>query len=342
MNKIFQFVVFALGAVTAVLLVFSLHLFSSDDEVILSTQNQQPHQVIVASSSVIETGSSTKKSDEKINSLIETPATTSTTTTPNKKNTNTIVVQKTGSSTSKVVVATPLVRDVISDTMTPSALGDINQSDVWNLTNAERVKMGLRPLSYSKKLNAIAQEKANDMLTRQYFEHESPTGVGIKELSENFGYAYLSIGENLALGDFASSSAVVDGWMNSPGHRANILKKDFSEIGISAIQGNYHGDEVWFVVQEFGRPLSECPLPDDLLKQKIIIFNGQLNSLETTLNNLEVEIAKPIDDITVHNSYVHDYNTIVTLYNNILSTTKTDIQSYNREIESYNTCVAEE
>lgn len=239
-------------------------------------------------------------------------------------------------------VATTPQEEKDTYTESPSSAGDINQREVWMLTNAERQKAGMSSYAFSKKLSDIAEAKALDMIARQYFEHVSPEGVGVAELAESFGYSYLSIGENLALGNFASSGEVVLGWMNSPGHRANILKSGFTEIGIAAMRGNYQGEDVWFAVQEFGRPLSDCPPPDAFLRKKIGIFNEQLTGLEFSLQNLEIEIAKSLDDAAKHNAYVHDYNTIVTLHNTILGSIKTDVVLLNNQIGAYNACVGEE
>ena len=221
--------------------------------------------------------------------------------------------------------------------VTPSKIGALNQQDIFLLTNKERVNAGLPELHFSARLSAIAEAKAVDMIDKQYFEHVSPSGVGIAQLSEIYGYKYISIGENLALGTFSDSADVLLGWMNSPGHRANILKPAYTEIGISAILGNYEGNEVWFAVQEFGRPLSDCTPPDTYLEKKIIIFNDQLKSLSTTLANLKSKME--VGTIEERNKHINDYNTIVGLYNDILSTVKSDVEQYNESVRAYNQCI---
>ena len=238
--------------------------------------------------------------------------------------------------TTKLVIVLP-VSATSSDT--PSSIGVLNQRDVIMLTNNERVANGLPSLAYNKQLSEMANAKAVDMIQKQYFAHVSPDGIDLSKLAQTYGYGYLNVGENLALGDFTSSADVVTGWMNSPGHRANILNKNFTEIGVAAIQGNYEGRVVWYAVQEFGRPLAACSLPDPLLKKKIDISQGQINTLEQTLANLKAEIDTPGIDTATYNAKVADYNTLVALYDQLIGTTKQDIQSFNAAAGVYNMCV---
>ncbi len=227
----------------------------------------------------------------------------------------------------------------ISDSGTPSTEGALSQIDIVRFTNGERVTGGLPPLSFNNRLTAIAEAKAVDMIAKQYFAHVSPSGVDVANLAEIYGYSYLNIGENLALGDFVSSREVVTGWMNSPGHRANIMNVNYREIGVAAILGIYEGRQAWFAVQEFGRPLADCPLPDALLKQKIVIYQEELSQLGQTLAKLKVELDAPGISASVHNQYVDEFNTIVVLHNSLIETTKSAIAKYNVEADIYNTCV---
>jgi len=212
--------------------------------------------------------------------------------------------------------------------------------EIIKLTNIERVREGLPKLSSSARLGAIAEAKAVDMITRHYFAHESPSGVDIGGLASTYGYAYLHIGENLALGDFASSSHVVNGWMNSPGHRANIMGADFTEIGVSALRGAWEGREVWFAVQEFGKPMPNCPAPSAPLRQKISLYESQLDALNGTLSNLKITLDTLRDtDHSAYNTNVDDYNTIIKLYNTLLDDEKKFIAEYNEQVRKYNICM---
>lgn len=238
-----------------------------------------------------------------------------------------LIVAKASSTTSVVVTGTSQSPD-----------GVLNQMDIIALTNKERVAVGLPPLSFNSLLTVMATAKANDMIEKQYFAHVSPTGIDLTMLAKTYGYVYLNVGENLALGDFVSSRDVVLGWMNSPGHRANILSKNFTEIGVSAILGNYEGRNAWYVVQEFGRPLSDCPLPDTLLKKKIEIYQTEIDALAGSLANLKTEIDAPNLDQGTYNAKVKDYNSIIDLYNQLVTTIKQYIQSYNSQVEVYSAC----
>ena len=98
--------------------------------------------------------------------------------------------------------------------------------------NRERAARGLGPLTLETRLSLAAQDRVDDMLTKHYFDHVSPDGINPFEWVRKRGYKYDMIGENLALG-YRSSQSVVTGWMNSPGHRKNVLKSGFDEVGIA-------------------------------------------------------------------------------------------------------------
>lgn len=234
------------------------------------------------------------------------------------------------STTPTVTSATPSV---------PPKTGALNQPDIIILTNNERLQMGLPALAYNVTLALIAEVKAKDMIAKQYFAHVSPSGIDVADLAVKYGYQYKNIGENLALGDFDDSKDVVNGWMNSPGHRANILNTDFTEIGVSAIVGNYNGRPVWYSVQEFGRPRPVCPLPDTTLDQKITMYQSQIKTTEATLLQLKTEIDAPNIDEETYRTKANDYNTTVLLYNELVDAIKSYIATYNAQVNTYNTCL---
>jgi uncharacterized YkwD family protein len=120
-------------------------------------------------------------------------------------------------------------------------------SEVLNLVNAERSKQGLKPLKMNTTLNKSAQAKAKDMHDKKYFNHNSPTYGSPFDQMKQFGYKYSYAGENIAQGQ-RSPQEVMKAWMNSAGHRANILSPNFTEIGI----GYYSEGNYW--VQQFGKP----------------------------------------------------------------------------------------
>ncbi len=130
----------------------------------------------------------------------------------------------------------------------------INPSNIITLTNASRSSFGLKELKDNSLLAEAAQSKANDMLAKGYFSHTSPDGKSPWDFISAAGYNYLSAGENLAV-NFVEAEDVENAWMNSPGHKANILNQTFSEIGIGIAQGTYQDKNAIFVVQMFGSPV---------------------------------------------------------------------------------------
>lgn len=122
-------------------------------------------------------------------------------------------------------------------------------SDLFNLTNTKRQEAGLSPLSIASSLVQTAQSHAVDMANNNYFSHTALDGSSVGDRARRFGYQNL-VGENIGAG-YESPEAVIEGWMNSPGHRENILDPRYTEIGFGFFSnsaseyGNY-----W--VQVFG------------------------------------------------------------------------------------------
>jgi hypothetical protein len=132
----------------------------------------------------------------------------------------------------------------------------ITSSNIISLTNQSRSEFNLSSLTENTALDEAAQTKANDMLARGYFSHNTPDGKTPWTFIEASGYSYLSAGENLAV-NFTEAENVETAWMNSPGHKANILNKNFEEIGIGISQGEFEGHSAIFVVQMFGTPVAQ-------------------------------------------------------------------------------------
>lgn len=118
---------------------------------------------------------------------------------------------------------------------------DVNafEQEVVKLTNAERTKAGLAPLQTDTKLMAAAREKSQDMQSNNYFSHTSPTFGSPFDRMKALGISYKSAGENIAKGQ-RTPQEVVQAWMDSPGHRANILNADFTHIGVGFVKTGYH------------------------------------------------------------------------------------------------------
>lgn len=116
------------------------------------------------------------------------------------------------------------------------------EEEVVRLVNIEREKAGLAPLSYSSELSNVARMKSQDMADNNYFSHTSPTYGDPFTMMRNFGIQYGYAGENIAKG-YRSAESVMDGWMNSSGHRANILNANFTTIGVGYVEAN--GTTYW-------------------------------------------------------------------------------------------------
>lgn len=138
-------------------------------------------------------------------------------------------------------------------------LGIIFPATIADFTNSDRIANGLAPLAVNPILQEAAQEKANDMAQNNYFAHTSPAGLSPWYWFLKAGYNFSSAGENLAV-NFFDSKDVMDAWMNSSGHRANILSVNYTEIGVATAEGTYNGDPTVFVVQEFGSPAVMAPI----------------------------------------------------------------------------------
>lgn len=113
------------------------------------------------------------------------------------------------------------------------------EKEVVRLVNEIRAENGLQALTYDWELSRVARYKSQDMKDNKYFSHTSPTYGSPFQMIKNFGITYRSAGENIAKG-YATPQAVVNGWMNSSGHRANILNASFNRIGVGYVaSGNY-------------------------------------------------------------------------------------------------------
>ena len=238
----------------------------------------------------------------------------------------------------------PLVKKTGWDDTQPTEVSiDINafgKNGIIKWTNIFREQNGLQPLSENILLNSAATVKANDILKQQYFEHTSPDGLGASDLATSEGYEYLSIGENLALGNYKDSEEVVSAWMESPGHRANILNSKFEEIGIGAVRGVYDGYETWVAVQIFGRPVSSCPAPSVILKNKIDLYTTQIATLENTLEKAmaQIDSASPKHG-PEYNKLINEYNLLAEYTNGLIAELKNAIDTYNIEVRALNSCV---
>lgn len=220
----------------------------------------------------------------------------------------------------------------------------LSRAGVISWTNSQRRQNGELPaLKENLKLNAAAEAKLEDMFKQQYFEHQSPQGTGPADLAKAAGYEYIAVGENLALGNFDNDRVLVQDWMDSPGHRANILNSKYEEIGVAVGQGKYQGKTVWLAVQEFGRPAASCPQVNISLKSEMTSLQAELGRTEPQLTELKksLDSSQPQTkaEADVYNAKVADYNNLVKIYNNKVDNLKLITAQYNQEVKAYNACL---
>jgi uncharacterized protein YkwD len=120
---------------------------------------------------------------------------------------------------------------------TPTDLDQVRSATLC-LINRQRAQAGLRPLTLDGTLQSVAQGKSTEMVARDYFDHTNPDGLTASDRVLNSGYvpqgSSYAIGENIAFGtlDLGTPAKIVDAWMNSPGHRENILDPAYRQTGI--------------------------------------------------------------------------------------------------------------
>ena len=114
-----------------------------------------------------------------------------------------------------------------------------DEKEVFDLINKQRTQNGLSPLKENNELQRVARIKAQDMVNNNYFSHTSPTYGSPFDMMKSFKISYNTAGENIA-GNSSNSDAVT-AWMNSPGHRANILNSSFNQTGIGVVKGSKYG-----------------------------------------------------------------------------------------------------
>ncbi|GFR34439.1 SafA/ExsA family spore coat assembly protein [Thermobrachium celere] len=125
------------------------------------------------------------------------------------------------------------------------------ESEVVRLVNIERAKVGLPALKENWQLSRIARYKSQDMINKNYFSHYSPTYGSPFDMIESFGLKFSAAGENIAMGQ-RTPQEVMNAWMNSPGHRSNILSPTYTEIGVGLAKDKY-GRCYW--TQMFIKPI---------------------------------------------------------------------------------------
>jgi len=173
-----------------------------------------------------------------------------------------------------------------------SLFADISAQRIMVLTNEVRQQYGLPFVQEDLLLNKAAQEKAQDMFKNKYFSHYSPAGVSPWYWIDKSGYDYYYAGENLAM-NFLDTEEVIKGWLNSSSHRENLLNKDYKDMGIAVVSGDFNNEGInrILVVQMFGSkakpsiPVAMAqvpPIDEPPIQEKIQETTTTLTLSETT------------------------------------------------------------
>lgn len=217
----------------------------------------------------------------------------------------------------------------------------LSKEKIIEESNRYRKENNLPNVKENYKLNLSAEKKLQDMADNQYFEHNSPAGLGVGDLGNEVGYDYILIGENLAMGNFKDDSALVDAWMASEGHRANILNKNYTEIGVAVKKIKFENKNVWMAVQHFATPKSFCINVDEVLGANIKINQNELRVMEEDLvKRREMINSGVIFEGKTTIEQIDIFNNLVNIYNNLINETKEKINNYNNQIQEYNSCVS--
>ncbi len=261
-----------------------------------------------------------------------------------------LVRDRLSSQLSKIKESADLVlEDIKKDISLPAPLRAVSESEqayltrggVMKWTNIHITNAGLPALAENPQLNTAARLKVQDMFARQYFEHVSPTGGNISTLLDGVGYQFIAVGENLALGNYENDQALVQAWMDSPGHRANILNVRFREIGVAVVQGTFEGRQTWLAVQAFALPLAACPQADKALKAQINLLELQIAELKVRADTIltELEQSRRRDNREQYNEKVNEYNVIANQINSFIAQLKIIVSQYNEQVRIFNACV---
>jgi hypothetical protein len=195
----------------------------------------------------------------------------------------------------------------------PDLLSAVITGVLVDLTNSSRLSQNLGVLTSNPTLAYAAQLKANDMAEKSYFAHTSPEGRTPWYWFTEGGYKFIYAGENLAV-NFVDSEDVVRAWMNSEGHRANILNDKFTEIGIALASGKYNGQDTIYVVQLFGQPAPQSVIvPPIVVKEEslsvpVLAEEINVSGAVASTENVEVLAESEMFIAVQNNDYVEVEN----------------------------------
>jgi len=193
-----------------------------------------------------------------------------------------------------------------------SLFADLSKITLIQLLNQEREKLGLSPLKENPKLSQAAFLKAQDILSKDYFSHQSPEGKSPWYWFKLVNYRFQYAGENLAIG-FLDSEEVYYAWKNSPSHRANIFNPHYQETGIAILKGEFQGNETYVIVQLFGTSQKEKS-SELAQKETVPLKEIPQSSLEKTEKETAAETQTPKNKLKIE-----IFKFWATTYNKILN-----------------------
>jgi uncharacterized protein YkwD len=227
---------------------------------------------------------------------------------------------------------------------TPQAPVIIDNSPILIYTNKERAKASLKPLYSNSILDKIAKLRLDDLFANQYFDHNSPDGKTADGLAKSEGYDYILIGENLAMGNFDGDQGIVDAWMASEGHRANILNDKYRELGVAERVDNFEGREVTIAVQIFGEPIAVCSKPSSDIKLFITSSTDSITKAQAQAKVMYDDLNSVKNSLNIDQSYynqkVQEYNYFAKQINDAVLGLKNMIDLYNSQVSQYNSCIS--
>lgn len=304
--------------------------------------NYQVLRVPAIVEKVLTSSTSTAESSPVSNAVSHEPISLTTTTVPKLQSTNQVQVPRSA-------VEAPIIAPVVSsprlipvESVQPREIY-YNNSLVFTLTNKEREGADLSSLSPNKLLDQVANLRADDIFDNQYFEHESLDGRSATDLAVKVGYDYYLIGENLALGNFTNEAEIISAWMDSPGHRHNILNAKYQELGVSIKRGIFDGEAVTIAVQIFAVPASACNKPSPEIKELIDKSSLSIKQMQAEASQMLVTLEKIKNDPALDRSYYYqkiaEYNYFAQKTNEAVSVLKGLIDNYNQGVTNYNSCL---
>lgn len=169
----------------------------------------------------------------------------------------------------------------------------ITKNALIEFTNQKRENLGIQSLKENSKLDEAAYLKAKDILEKDYFSHQSPEGISPWYWFKKTGYNYQFAGENLAIG-FLDSEEVIQAWLDSSSHKKNLLEKNYEEMGIAVMKGEFGGNETTVVVQLFGTPKTLPKIkeePTEITQPQKEVISPEPTATEEVLTEKKEEVV---------------------------------------------------